>query len=213
MMVMSVLAQRDTFAMFTARHSVRHFDPQHRMERHEIEELLEAASTAPSAWNIQPWKYLVLTDPAAKARLLPITGGQQQIVEASAVVAVLGNLHADREAESVLSDAVRAGRMPESLKDSWVRDVESAYASWHGYARDQAFRGASMAAMQLMLAAKAAGLDSCPIGGFDAASLADAFDVPAHYVPVLLVAIGKAVVPARPSYRRPIEQTVVWNGF
>ncbi|WP_276356846.1 nitroreductase family protein [Cohnella caldifontis] len=210
---MTLLAKPDVFAMFKTRHSVRHFDPGYRLERQEISNLLEMANTAPSAWNIQPWKFLAFSDPSAQAKLLPIADGQRQVVEASAVVAVLGDLRADRDAEAVLGDAVRAGLMPEELKESWVKDVESAYASYPELSRDQAFRGASMAAMQLMLAAKAAGLDSCPLGGFDAAGLSETFRIPSRYVPVLLVAIGKAAAPARPSYRRPVEQTVVWNGF
>lgn len=32
-------------------------------------------------------------------------------------------------------------------------------------------------------------------------------------VPVMLVAIGKAAVPARPSMRFPVERTAVWNEF
>ncbi|MBD0381538.1 hypothetical protein ICC18_15530 [Paenibacillus sp. WST5] len=45
----------------------------------------------------------------AKEKLLPVAYGQKQIVEASAVVAVLGDLVANRNAESVYRSAVEAG--------------------------------------------------------------------------------------------------------
>ncbi|UUZ86353.1 nitroreductase family protein [Paenibacillus sp. P26] len=64
-----------------------------------------------------------------------------------------------------------------------------------------------------MLAAKAKGLDSGPMVGFDADAFVKVFHVPPRYIPVLLVAIGKAVKPARPTSRFPVEQTVIWNGF
>jgi nitroreductase len=51
------------------------------------------------------------------------------------------------------------------------------------------------------------------MGGYDASKFIETFRVPSHYVPVMLVAIGKAAAPARPSIRFPVEQTIVWNGF
>jgi nitroreductase len=108
---------------------------------------------------------------------------------------------------------VQAGRLPEEVKANLIRQIEDTYANVPNTARDEAIRNASLAAMQLMLAAKAKGLDSCPMGGFDAAKLVDAFNIPPRYVPVMLVAVGKAAAPARPSDRFPVEQTVIWNNF
>lgn len=51
------------------------------------------------------------------------------------------------------------------------------------------------------------------MGGFDADRFIHAFNIPSRYVPVLLIAIGKAAVPARPSARFSVEKTVVWNVF
>jgi nitroreductase len=79
--------------------------------------------------------------------------------------------------------------------------------------REEAIRNASLAAMQLMLATKANGLDSSPMGGYDVDRFIKAFNIPSRYVPVMLIAIGKAAIPARPSTRFPVEKTIVWNGF
>ena len=96
-----------------------------------------------------------------------------------------------------------------------ITQIEEAYAEVESssYRRDEAIRNASLAAMQLMLAVKAKGLDSGPMVGFDADAFVKAFHVPARFIPVLLVAIGKAAKPARPTSRLPVEQTIVWNGF
>jgi len=67
--------------------------------------------------------------------------------------------------------------------------------------------------MQLMLAAKAKGLDSCPMGGYDADRFIQEFNIPSRYVPVLLIPIGKAITPARPSTRISVEKKIVWNSF
>ncbi|AEI43096.1 nitroreductase family protein [Paenibacillus mucilaginosus] len=216
---MSSTVSTDAVTIMRERHSVRHFDAAHRLSEHEIKELLELAGSAPSSWNLQHWKFVVFTDAAAKAKLLPIACDQKQVVDASATVAVLGDLQANRNAEAVYSPVIRAG-----LQDAYAgyaserilfSQIEEAYAvdASSPYRRDEAIRNASLAAMQLMLAAKAKGLDSGPMVGFDADAFVRAFHVPPRYIPVLLVAIGRAAKPARPTSRFPVEQTVVWNGF
>lgn len=209
---MSSIAQTDLFTLVRERHSVKQYDPSHILSEQEIIELLEMANSAPSAWNLQHWKYLVITDRAAKEKLLPIAYGQQQVVDASAVVAILGDLEANRNAEAVYGPAVQAGLMPEEIKANLIGQINGAYAN-PTVPRDAAILNSSLAAMQLMLAAKAKGLDSCPMGGYDPQKFVEAFHVPERYISVMLVAIGKAAVPARPSGRFPAEQTVVWNSF
>jgi nitroreductase len=209
----------DAASLFLRRRSVRHFDPAHRLEEREILELLELAGRAPSSWNLQHWKFLVFSEPEAKAKLLPIARGQRQVVEASATIAVLGDLEANLNARKVYGPAVKAGlRDAYAGYDSYaamMAQIEEAYAVNLAapYRRDEAIRNASLAAMQLMLAATAKGLDSGPMVGFDAEAFVRAFRVPPRYIPVLLVAVGKAAKPARPTTRLPVEETVVWNGF
>ncbi|ETT65684.1 NAD(P)H nitroreductase [Paenibacillus sp. FSL H8-457] len=53
---------------------------------------MRQATLAPSAANLQPWRFLVIDSPELKQKLLPIASNQQQVVEASAVIAVLGDL-------------------------------------------------------------------------------------------------------------------------
>ncbi|XEC94268.1 nitroreductase family protein [Paenibacillus tarimensis] len=210
---MSSATQTDFFAVTKERHSVKQYDASHKLSEQEIKELLEIAAAAPSSWNLQHWKFLAITDQAAKEKLLPIAFGQKQVVEASVVVAVLGDLQANLNAEAVYGPAVQAGFMPEEVKANLIGQIEHVYANVPTVPRDEAIRNASLAAMQLMLAAKAKGLDTCPMGGYDAGQFALEFGVPERYVPVMLVAIGKAATPARPSGRFPVEQTIVWNRF
>ncbi|MDQ0114548.1 nitroreductase family protein [Paenibacillus harenae] len=216
---MSSSVHADFLSLFRERHSVRYFDASYKLNEQEIKDLLEIAGAAPSSWNLQHWKFIAFTEATAKEKLLPIANGQKQIVDASVTVAILGDLEANRNAETVYGPVIRSG-----LEDSYAgyashqilfAQIEEAYAASESssYRRDEAIRNASLAAMQLMLAAKAKGLDSGPMVGFDADAFVKAFNVPPRYVPVLLVAIGKAAKPARPTSRFPAEQTIIWNGF
>ncbi len=205
--------QADFFTIVRERHSVKHFDESHKLAEHEIMELLEIANNAPSSWNLQHWKFLTITDQAAKDKLLPIAYGQNQVIQATIVIAILGDLEANLNAEAVYRPAVQAGLLPENIKSNLITQIANAYNNVPTIPRDEAIRNASLAAMQLMLAAKAKGLDSCPMGGYDADKFVEAFNVPSRYIPVMLVAIGKAAVSAHPSNRFPVEQTIIWNGF
>jgi nitroreductase len=208
----------DGTSIFRERHSVRYFDPSYSLSEQEIKDLLKLAGSAPSSWNLQHWKFVVINTAEAKERLLPIARNQKQVVDASVTIAVLGDLEANRNAEAVYRPIVQAG-----LEDTYagyasypimIGQIESAYGhAAPTYRRDEAIRNASLAAMQLMLAAKAKGFDSGPMVGFNADAFVEEFNVPPRYVPILLIAIGKALKPARPTTRFSTEQTIVWNGF
>lgn len=205
--------QTDFFTVVRERRSVKRFDASYKLSEQEIKELLEIANRAPSAYNLQHWLFLAITDQAAKEKLMPIADGQLQIVEASVVVAILGDLQANLNTEAVYGPAVQSGDLPQEIMESIAGQIEYEYTQMPHAPRDSAIRNASLCAMQLMLAAKAKGLDSGPIGGFNADRFVEAFNIPPRYIPVMLVVIGKAAEPPRPTERFPVERKIVWNGF
>ena len=196
----------DAIEVMKARSTVRKYDPNANIPEEELNELLEIAIQAPSAWNLQHWRFLVITSKEMKEKLLPISYNQEQVVEAAATVAVLGDLQANETAKIVYKDAGK------DIYDLMIGQVEKAYQN-DRFARDEAFLNAGFAAMQLMLAAKAKGYDTCPIGGFNREKFVEEFRVPDRYAPVMLITIGKAVAPARPTTRLPLDQVVVKESF
>ncbi|WP_297988842.1 nitroreductase family protein [Anoxybacillus sp.] len=191
------------------RKSVRQYDPNASISKEQLTKLLQAAGKAPSAWNLQHWHFVVIFGKEAQQKLLPIAYNQRQIVDASAVVAVLGDLQAHQKTDAVYDPLVAEGKMTKDIKETLAKQIESAYTNAQ-YARDAAFTNASLAAMQFMLAAKAEGFDTCAIGGFDTKAFMDAFNIPSRYVPVMLITVGKAAAPAHASYRLPIDELTTW---
>lgn len=203
---MSTTKTMDAIEVMKARSTVRKYDPNANIPEEELNELLEIAIQAPSAWNLQHWRFLVITSKEMKEKLLPISYNQEQVVEAAATVAVLGDLQANETAKIVYKDAGK------DIYDLMISQVEKAYQN-DRFARDEAFLNAGFAAMQLMLAAKAKGYDTCPIGGFNREKFVEEFRVPDRYAPVMLITIGKAAAPARPTTRLPLDQVVVKESF
>jgi nitroreductase len=197
----------DIFGVIESRRSAKVYDPNLPISREELVELLEIAGKAPSAWNLQHWHFMIFDNKEIQQRILPIAYNQQQIVDASAVIAVLGDLEANKNAELVFTPDVEAGMMTPEIKNTLIQQIEGAYQNKQ-YARDAAFSNASLAAMQFMLAAKAKGWDTCPIGGFNPVQFMKEFNVSDRYVPVMLITIGKAIKEPRKSNRLDIHQLI-----
>lgn len=203
------MTQQDFFTVLYERTSTRAFNPEREISKGELEQILKAAGQAPSAWNLQHWKFLVFQGEDVQSRLHPIAYNQQQILDASAVIAILGDLEAYQNVAPVYGPLVEQGLMKEEAKERLAQNITSAYER-EQYPRDAAFSNASLAAMQLMLAAKANGWDTCAIGGFNPQALMEEFHVSSRYVPIMLITIGEATLNGHPAPRMNVEQVAEW---
>lgn len=78
--------------------------------------------------------------------------------------------------------------------------------------KDTVLIDGGLASMQFMLAARAHGYDTCPIGGFEKDKIAEAFGLDKdRYVPVMLISIGKAADSGYKSVRLPIDKIAQWK--
>ncbi len=208
------LDSSDFFLVAEERRSVRQYDPTFELSMEEIEEILTIATKAPSSSNLQPWRFLVIQEQELKEKLLPIANNQKQVTDASAVIAVLGDLEAYKKAEDIYGDIVKSGKMTKEVKDFYVSSI---YENYSHLSEEQATKVAmvdgGLVSMQLMLAAKAKGLDTVPMGGFKHDEFIKAFHVPETFKPVMLIALGKGTQEGFEKYRLPLNEVVTWNTF
>ncbi|RLQ97400.1 nitroreductase family protein [Falsibacillus albus] len=197
------------FEIIEERKATKIYDPNVEIPREDLVEILELAGKAPSAWNLQHWNFMVFDKKEVQQKLLPIAYNQQQVLDSSAVVAVLGDLEANKNVDPVFDPAVESGAMTSEIKEVLNGQIQGAYQN-EQYARDAAFSNASLAAMQLMLAAKAKGWDTCAIGGFNPQQLVEQFNISSRYIPVMLISVGKPLQEARKSDRLNIKDLVKW---
>ncbi|MGV7001965.1 nitroreductase family protein [Priestia megaterium] len=198
--------------VFRTRHATREYKPNVPITAETLNKILELAATAPSAWNLQHWRFLVIRDQEQKDRLKPIAYGQQQVSDASALVVILGDLEANLTGREMYDGLLEAEFIPQEVHDNLISQIEESYKIPE-FARDEANKNAGLAAMQLMLAAKAKGYDSGAIGGFNPVALVEALNIPSRFIPVMLVTIGEAATPARPTTRLPLSKLVINESF
>ncbi|WP_078379968.1 nitroreductase family protein [Sutcliffiella halmapala] len=208
---MTTTTQQSAIEIMKERHSVRKYT-QYEMPQADLNAILEATITAPSAWNLQHWKFLVIQSEEQKQKLLPIAYNQQQVVDSSVTIAILGDLEANLNAEKVYGEVVNKGFMTPEVKDILTGQINRAYTN-EQFARDAAVSNSSLAAMQLMLAAKAKGYDTVAMGGFDKEKFIKEFNIPERYVPTMLISVGKAAEKAHGTLRLPLDEVVAYETF
>ncbi|WP_439098717.1 nitroreductase family protein [Bacillus weihaiensis] len=206
---MSTTYTEDMMTVLKERTSIRNYDPSVKISKEELSEILSYTTQAPSAWNLQHWHFTVFHSEESKQKLLPVAYNQSQIIESSAIIAILGDLEADKNTEAVYSPLVDAGYMTAEIQENLSKQISGAYTD-NTFARDAAFSNSSLAAMQFMIAAKAKGFDTCAIGGFNKDQFSKEFQIEDRYVPVMLITIGKAVKPAHKSNRLSLDKVSTW---
>ncbi|KON70849.1 NAD(P)H nitroreductase [Peribacillus butanolivorans] len=209
-----VLTDTDFITIAKERRSVRQYDAEYAMTEEEIREILDIAIQAPSSSNLQPWRFLVIQDKQTQQELLPIAHNQQQIVDASAVIAVLADIEGYKNAERIYGELVNKGIMKNEIKEPYVASIMHNYGNFSAEkALSVAMIDGGLVSMQIMLAAKAKGYDTVPMGGFDENKFVDAFNVPENFKPVMLISIGKGMKAGFEKVRLPLDTLITWNKY
>lgn len=191
------------------RRSIKAYDPTHRMTEAEIEQLLSLTMLSPTAFNIQHWRFVVVTDPVLRHQIRAVSWNQAQVTDASLLVILTADLRAwEKDPARYWVNA------PQPVSDYLVKAIHDYYTDHAQAERDEGMRSCGMAAMTLMLAAKEMGYDSCPMDGFDFEAVGKLINLPADHTPVMFVVIGKAAEAAKPrGGQLPMNEVVVFNTF
>jgi len=200
----------DTLDSIYQRRAVKHYDPNHRLTPEEEKRLLEATLQAPSSFNIQHVRILILRDPALREKIRKEYGNDQaQITDASLLFLFTADVMAwKKEPQRYWRNA------PQQVADLLVGWMGPFHEGREWLQRDEAQRSIGLAMQTMMLAAKGMGYDSCPMIGFDIEGVAKVINLPEDHVMGAMVAVGKGTKEAWPKPGPlPFEEVVRENGF
>jgi len=192
------------------RRAVKHFDPNHQITAEEEQKLLEATIQAPTSFNIQHWRLVILRDPKLRHKIRKEYGNDQaQMTDASLLILFTADMKAwQKEPQRYWQNA------PEAVAELILGWMGPFHEGREWLQRDEAQRSIGMAMQTLMLTAKAMGYDSCPMIGFDLAQVAELVKLPDDNVIGPMVAVGKKVKDAWPKPGQlPLSELVVENSF
>ncbi len=191
------------------RRSVKAYDPAHRLPQQEIDQLMSLAMLSPTAFNIQNWRFVAVTDPELRQRIRAASWDQAQVTDASLLVILTADLKAwEKSPQRYWRNA------PQAVQDFLIPAIGQYYGGRDQVQRDEAMRSCGMAAMTLMLAAKEMGYDSCPMDGFDFDAVGKLINLPEDHLISMFVVIGKKIQDAQPrGGQLAMEEVALCNRF
>lgn len=150
------------------RYAVKAFDPSARIPEDVWSALEQALMLTPSSYGMQPWKFIVITDPALKARLEPHAWNQKQVTQCSHFVVFLvkrgvGEADVDRwiarmaEVQRVPVDSLK--RYKDFMMGDFVNGPRKAVVD------EWSARQVYIALGNFMTSAALVGVDTCPMEG------------------------------------------------
>ena len=186
------------------RRSIRAFE-QSPVPAADLEAILDVVRLAPSAFNVQPWRFVVVETPEVKAKLAEAAFNQRQVTSAPAVLVLYTDM---QDALAHIEETVHPGMGAEGvaktasyLRDTFGRQSEADREAW-------AAAQGHIALGYLLLAAEAHGYQTSPMAGFDAAKVKALFDLPANARIPAIVAIGRGAEEGFSHHRHPLDRIV-----
>jgi nitroreductase len=194
------------------RRATSHFKPDPIPEKY-LEAILKFAAQAPSGYNIQPWRFIVVRDLENRKKLQQTAFNQAKISEAPVVIIAVGMKEEWKQYfdEVLLEGSHRGLGKPEHVerqKQGALKFLDSLNpALWVN-------RHVMIAFTTMMLLAEAYGLDTAPMEGFDPIAVKNEFNLPEEAEVVALLAIGFAKDPDKPYPGRfSLEQIVFSEAY
>ena len=176
------------------RYAVKRFDPARRIPDADWAALEGALVLTPSSYGLQPWRFVVITDPALKAGLVPLSWNQPQPADCSHYVVLarrIGMTEADvdrfvaRMAEVRGVPASSFQRYRDTMAGDLVKGPRA--ASIDAWAANQVY----IALGSLMTCAAVLGIDACPMEGLQPAKYDEVLGLGAKgYGTVVACALG-----------------------
>ena len=181
------------------RYATKKFDPTKKISDADWTALEETLVLTPSSFGLQPWRFIVVTDQAAKEKLVPLAYGQRQVADASHTLVFtikqkLGETeiakHVHRTAEVRGLEISALARFEKSMVGALTHPEAVAKID------DWATRQAYIALGSFMTAAALMGIDTCPMEGIQPQKFDEALG---------LVGSGYATVLACPAGHRAAD--------
>ncbi|HVF49025.1 MAG TPA: nitroreductase family protein [Pyrinomonadaceae bacterium] len=190
------------------RRATIHFRPGEEVPDEYLRAILQFGTQAPSGYNLQPWRFVVVRDAENRRRLQQVAFGQPKVAEAPVVIIAFGMREEWKQnADEVFQEGIRRGAGDASK-------VEEAKQGAIGFVSSMSpemwlNRHTMIAVTTMMYAAEIYGFDTAPMEGFDAAGVKREFGLPEEAEVVALLAIGRAQEPDKPyTGRFPLERLV-----
>ena len=177
----------------------------------DLKKILEAGLKAPSGYNLQPWRFVVVRTPEQRRRLRAASFNQAKVEEASALIVACGDMDGWR---TDMDEMIRMGRergMTENYAEQARANIPE-YLGNHPNLTAWLNRHVMIAVTSMMWMAEVLGYDTAPMEGYEAEKVSEVLRLPLSYEVVALLAIGHLQGPDKFNGGRFSMQRTVFDG-
>ena len=176
------------------RYATKKFDASHKISDALWQVLAQSLVLTPSSYGLQPWRFLVITNPELKAKLQPFSWHQAQITDCSHLVVFtikkhLTVEHVDKFMESTAAIRGVTTASLSGYRNLIIGDVIDGARSLT--VNEWATRQTYIALGNFMTCAALLGVDTCPLEGIEPANYDKLLELPSQgYATVVACAAG-----------------------
>jgi nitroreductase len=193
-----------------SRHSVRRFQDR-PVPEDTLLKLFSLAQRAPSDWNLQPWRWLVLTQLSQREKLQALVPGDSLVLRAPVAIVVLASTREWERAADHLREYVESGRYTEEQFSEKVQQIAETFRGHPARAREFAVKNTMLALMTLALVAQGEGLGTGFLGDFDEVAIRKAFEIPEELAVAAIVTLGYPSDDPPKTLRKALGEVVHWQ--
>ena len=192
-----------------ARRAVKWYDAEHTMPEETFQKLMEHAILAPTAFNIQNWRFVRVTDPDQRSAIRAAAWDQAQVTDASELLVLcFDNRSWERDPQRYWRNA------PQDVQDFLLPAIDAYYRDKPQVQRDEGMRSCGLVGQTIMLMATELGYQSCPMDGFDYDAVGKIINLPEDHSVAFMIAIGKGIKDAWPKGGQlALDEVMVSNRF
>ena len=157
----------------------------------DLRAILDAGLNAPSGYNIQPWRFIVVQGEEQKRRLRTASYNQAKVEEASAVIVACGDADGWRkDLEPILHMGLEGG-----MSEGYAAQARNSVPNYLSHFSSDEMHGwlnkmVMLAFTHMMLMAEVMGYDTAPMEGFEQEKVHEVLRLPLSYWVVALLAVG-----------------------
>ena len=161
------------------------------MDAGDLRKILEAGLSAPSGYNMQPWRFVVVQSADQKKRLRAASYNQAKVEESPAVIVACGDADGWRKDLDLMLHQGLEGGMPESYAAQARISVPKYLSSFSGdQMKGWLNKQVMLAFTHMLLMAEVLGYDTAPLEGFEQEKVHEVLRLPMSFWVVALLAIG-----------------------
>lgn len=189
----AALPASDLLGALSRRYATKKFDPARKIDGALWTALEKALVLSASSFGLQPWRFVVVDDPALRAKLRAASWNQPQITDASHLVVFARKLevtaadvdrHVDRIAEVRGAPKAALADYRGMMLGSVTNPANLPGGDMVTWTRSQVY----IALGQFLTAAALLGVDACPMEGFDPKAYNDLLGLPGQGFSAVVVA-------------------------